>query len=98
MILSSTKVVIEQVPPPKSSNITPSSFSVGVSTVLDADHPLKTMSSILKPNCCTHFTRLCRAEDVAEIICASTSSLVPDIPIGSLISPCASTMNSLGIT
>ena len=42
--------------------------------------------------------KLCKAVLVAETICASTSSLVPLIPTGSLIPPCASTINSLGIT
>ena len=82
------------VPPPISTNTTPSSFSSSVKTAkLDANG-CKIKSFTSRPQRRTHFTIFCAALTAPVTICTFTSRRKPLIPMGSRTSSCPSIMNS----
>src|ERR1700722_10328927 len=86
------------VPPPMSTRHTPSSFSSSVNTAKLEANCSSTTSSTSRPQRWMHFSMFCAALSAPVTMCTFASRRTPDIPIGSRMPSCPSTMNSCGNT
>ena len=95
-IAPSVKTAISVVPPPISTKQTPNSFSSSARTAWAEASCSKMTSSTSKPQRLIHFSIFCAALTAPVTICTLASSLMPDMPMGSLIPSWRSMTNSWG--